>query len=47
VYHRLLAADPQKQDELLRDFFRSLATDLERIKSSQGIQTPHTKNTKR
>jgi hypothetical protein len=31
VYHRLLAADPQKQDELLRDFFRSLTTDLERI----------------
>lgn len=47
VYHRLLAADPQKQDELLRDFFRSLTTDLERIKSTQGIQPPHTKDTER
>jgi hypothetical protein len=47
VYHRLLAADPQKQDELLRDFFRSLATDLERIKSIQGIQTSRTKDTER
>jgi hypothetical protein len=47
VYHRLLAADPQKQDELLRDFFRSFTTDLERIKSSQGIQAPRTKDTKR
>ncbi|WP_262896990.1 hypothetical protein [Bacteroides mediterraneensis] len=31
VYHRILLDNREKQDELLRDFVRALAADLDRL----------------
>lgn len=40
MYCRLLADDTAQQDELLRDFVRSLTADLERLEAQRASGKP-------
>jgi hypothetical protein len=40
VYYRLLADDTTQQDELLRDYARSLTADLERLEAQRASGNP-------
>lgn len=40
MYCRLLADDTAQQDELLRDFARSLTADLERLEAQRASKKP-------
>ena len=46
VYCRLLQDDQDWQDELLHDFFRSLAADLEQLQSLRRTKIPHSEDEK-
>ena len=47
MYYRLLAADPERQDELLHDFVRSLTADLDRLEALRRTRPPHTEGSDR
>ena len=46
VYCRLLQDDQERQDELLHDFIRSLAADLEQLQSLRRSRIPHSEDEK-